>query len=123
MMSKKPNKSRKEMYDMPMHKAAKQVAAHLDEKLQKELGRRSITLRKGDTVKVLRGSFNGKEGKITSVDRGARKIFIEKLIIKKSNGKEIPVKVDASNVLVIDIDRTDRKRTAKKEKSKESEKQ
>ncbi|MFA6065448.1 MAG: 50S ribosomal protein L24 [archaeon] len=122
-MSKKPNKSRKEMYDMPMHKAAKQVAAHLDEKLQKELGRRSITLRKGDTVKVLRGSFNGKEGKITSVDRGARKIFIEKLIIKKSNGKEIPVKVDASNVLVIDIDRTDRKRTAKKEKSKESEKQ
>jgi len=123
MMSKKPNKSRKEMYNMPMHKAAKQVAGHLDEKLQKELGKRSITLRKGDTVKVLRGSFNGKEGKITAVERKARKILIEKLIIKKSNGKEIPVKVDASNVLVIDIDRTDRKRIAKKNKAKESEKQ
>lgn len=121
-MSKKPNKSRKEMYDMPMHKAAKQVAGHLDEKLQKELGKRSITLRKGDTVKVMRGSFEGKEGKITSVERGARKIFIEKLIIKKRNGKDIQVKIDASNVLVIDIDRTDRKRLAKKEVAKESEK-
>jgi large subunit ribosomal protein L24 len=120
MMSTKPNVARKAFYNMPMHKASKQVAGHLNEKLQKELGKRAITLRKGDTVKVLRGQFKGKEGKITGVNRKARKLLIEKLTIKKSNGEELQVKIDASNVLVLDIDRTDRKRTAK---AKESEKQ
>jgi large subunit ribosomal protein L24 len=113
-MSKKPSKERKALYNMPMHKAAKQVAAHLDEKLAKEFGKRSLTVRKGDTVKVMRGSFAGKEGKIKSVDRGARKIFIEKIVAKKSNGEERQVPIDASNVMLIDIERTDRKRIQNK---------
>jgi len=118
-MSKKPSKMRKALYEMPMHKKAKEVAAHLNEKLQKEFGKRSITIRKGDIVKILRGSFKGKEGKITSVDRKEGKIFVEKVITKKSNGEERQVPIDASKVLVIDIERTDRKRVAKKGKESE----
>ena len=121
MSSKKPNKSRKEMYNMPMHKKAKEVASHLDEKLQKEFKKRSITVRKNDVVKIMRGSFKGKEGKITSVDRGANKLYIEKIVSRKSNGEERQVPIDASKVLLIDIDRTDRKRVSKQ--GKESEKQ
>ena len=117
MTSKKPNKTRKEMYDMPMHKASKQVASHLTEKLKKEFNKRSIPVRKGDTVKIIRGDNFGKEGKITSVDRKSRKIFVEKVVIKKSNGEEKQVAIDASNVVITDVDRTDRKRfEVKKEK-------
>lgn len=117
-MSKKPSKSRKALYTMPMHKKAKEVASHLDEKLSKELGKRSITIRKNDVVKIMRGFFAGKEGKITSVDRGANKVYIEKMVKRKSNGEERQVPIDASKLLVIDIDRTDRKRTAKKGEKK-----
>ncbi|MFA6268662.1 MAG: 50S ribosomal protein L24 [archaeon] len=120
-MSKKPNVSRKALYEMQKHKKAKEVASHLDEKLAKELGTRSITIRKNDVVKVMRGSSKGKSGKITSVDRTANKIYIEKVVAKKSNGEERQVPIDASKVLVIELDRTDRKRIAKK--GKESEKQ
>jgi len=120
MMSKKPSKARKALYELPKHKKAKEVAAHLNEKLQKELGKRSITIRKNDVVKIVRGSFAGKEGKITSVDRSANKIYVEKAVRKKSNGEERQVPIDASKVIVLDIDRTDRKRVAKK--GKESEK-
>ena len=120
MSSKKPNKSRKEMYNMPMHKKAKEVSSHLDDKLAKEFGKRSITIRKNDTVKIMRGKFQGSEGKITSIDRVSGKIYVEKIVSKKSNGQERQVPIDASKVLLIDIDRTDRKRVAKK---KESEKQ
>jgi large subunit ribosomal protein L24 len=117
-MSKKPSKERKHQYTMPMHKAAKAVAAHLDEKLAKELGKRSIGVRKGDTVRIMRGGFAKREGKISSVDRKARKVFIEKMVKKKSNGQEWEVPIDASNLLVIDIDKTDRKRIESKKEVK-----
>ena len=115
-MSKKPGKERKAMYGMPMHRAAKQVAAHLNEKLGKEFGSRALTVRKGDTVKVMRGEFFGKEGKITSVNRKSRKIFVEKIVRKVSKGEEKQVPIDASKVLLVDIDRSDRKRIPQKNK-------
>ncbi len=117
-MSKKPSKERKALYNMPMHAASKQVASHLDEKLQKEFGKRSITIRKGDTVKIMRGEFAAKEGKISLVDRKTRKIFIEKITRKKSNGEERQVPIDASKVMVTDIDRSDRKRVPGKKETK-----
>ena len=121
MMSKKPSKSRKAFYTMPKHKAVKAIASHLDEKLSKEFSKRSISVRKGDTVRVMRGTDKGKEGKITAVETVKGRIFIEKLMVKKSNGKEKPMPIQPSNVLVIDLDRTDRKRfknTVKKAEKK-----
>lgn len=109
-MSKKPNKSRKAFYTMPKHKAVKAIASHLDEKLSKELKKRSVSIRKGDTVKIMRGAHKGSEGKITSVDTKQARIFVEKITLKKSTGKEIPVPIQPSNVIVVDLDRTDRKR-------------
>ncbi|MEI7961595.1 MAG: 50S ribosomal protein L24, partial [archaeon] len=79
---------------------------------------RSIGVRKGDTVKIMRGEFSKKEGNISSVNRKKRKIYVEKIVKKKSNGKEYEVPIDASNVLIIDLDKTDRKRIAKKKEVK-----
>jgi len=111
MNSKKPNKSRKAQYNMPLHKRAKAIAGHLNEKLKKELNKRSIPLRKNDTVKVVRGSNKGKTGKIIEVNRTSMKIFIEKIIGKKSDGTEYKIAIDPSNVVVIEIDKSDKKRT------------
>jgi len=65
----------------------------------------------------MRGAFASKEGKVSSVDRKTRKIFVEKVVLKKSNGEERQVPIDASNVMIIDIDRTDRKRIPGKGKA------
>lgn len=117
-MSKKPDKSRKAQYTRAMHKAIAAVAAHLNEKLAKELGKRSVSVRKNDVVKVMRGEFAGKEGKITSIDRKTGRVYIEKLVKKKSNGQERQVPVHSSNLLVIDVEKTDRKRFGKKGEKK-----
>ncbi|MDD3159691.1 MAG: 50S ribosomal protein L24 [Candidatus ainarchaeum sp.] len=110
MVSKKPKKQRKSLITMPLHMKAKKMSAHLDEKLQKELKKRSIKLRKNDKVKVLRGQFKGKEGKILSIDKSVFKVTIEKIVRKKSNGTEFNVLIAPSNLLVIDVDKTDKKR-------------
>jgi ribosomal protein uL24 len=114
MISSKPKKTRKMHLTEKKHKVSKMIAGHLSETLKKELGKRSIALRKNDVVKILRGSFKGKEGKITSVNREKRKIFIEKIIRKKSDGTEFNVAIDPSNVIVRDIDRSDKKRLKQK---------
>lgn len=119
MSSKKPNKSRKAQYNMPLHKRAKAIAGHLSEKLRKELSKRSIPLRKNDTVKIVRGTNKGKTGKITKVDRSLMKIFVEKIVAKKSDGTEYNIAIDPSKVVVIEIDKSDKKRIKNKTKKVE----
>lgn len=110
MSSKKPNKTRKKQYNLPIHKRAKAIAGHLNEKLKKELGKRKVPLRKKDTVKIMRGTYKGKTGKIIDIDREKMKILIEKIIKKKSDGTEYNVPIDPSNIMAIELDRNDKKR-------------
>ncbi len=117
-MTKQPSKSRKNAYTAPKHKKSKAIAGHLNKKLREEIGRRSVSLRKGDTVKINRGSFKGKTGKITNIDREKGKVFVEKVIRKKSDGTEFEVAIDPSKVIVIEIDKSDRKRIKKKSDKK-----
>jgi len=77
-----------------------------------------VPLKKGDTVKVMRGSFAGKEGAITDVERASGRVFIEKIVRKKSDGSEVRVGIDASNLLVTGMERTDRKRLKERTKGK-----
>lgn len=106
----KPGKNRKNAITAPIHQKGKRIAGHLSERLRKELGKRSVSLRKGDLVKVMRGTFKGKEGKITTINRDSQKIYIEKVVRKKSDGTEYEVAIDASNVMVRDLDKSDKKR-------------
>ena len=72
----------------------------------------TLKIKKGDTVKVIAGKDNGKEGKVVSVDPKNGKVVVEGVnVVKKhtkpsmanQNGgiitKEAPI--DASNVMII----------------------
>ena len=113
-MSSKPRKSRKEFIQMPTHKRVKKIAGHVSEKIKKEIKKRAISLRKGDIVKVVRGSFKGKAGKILGIDHKKLKITIEGVKRKKSDGAEFNVPIDPSNIIVEDLDKSDAKRLGKK---------
>jgi large subunit ribosomal protein L24 len=110
MKTKKPNKTRKHAGNLGKHKKSKAIAANLSERLRKEKGTRSISLRKGDTVKIVRGSFKGKEGKIKAINREIGKVFINGIIKKKSDGTEFEVAIDPSNLMVRDLESNDKKR-------------
>ena len=71
-----------------------------------------LKIKKGDTVKVIAGKDNGKEGKVVSVDQKAGKVVVEginmitrhaKPSAANPNGgivqKEAPI--DASNVMLV----------------------
>ena len=66
--SKKPNKQRKYRINAPLHIKQKLASCHLSKELRKKYNKRNVTLRKGDKVKVICGSFKKHEGKVERID-------------------------------------------------------
>lgn len=95
---------------MPLHQRKKLVSCHLDKKLRDEFGIRALPVRRDDIVKVMRGSFKGKRGKVTKVDLKKGVVFIENVNRKKVDGTEVPVPFKPSNLMIVSLDRTDERR-------------
>jgi len=109
-MGYQPRKQRKLQANAPLHRRQKMVAAHLSPELRKELKTRSLPVRKGDTVRIMRGKFRGKEGKVTDVDLTRCRVYVEGITVRKADGTERPYPIHPSNLLIIDVDRSDERR-------------
>jgi large subunit ribosomal protein L24 len=59
-----------------------------------------MRVKKGDTVRVIRGRFADKEGKVIEVNLRRGKIYIEGITQRKSRGQEAKVAIDPSNVII-----------------------
>ena len=116
MMSMKPRKQRKHMYNAPLHVKRKFVAAHLDENLLLKYDKRAVPVVKGDTVRVMRGSFRGHEDKIVKVNVKKRFIEIEGITMSKADGNKIAKPIHSSNVIITKLNLTDKWRRRKLER-------
>ena len=110
MVSSKPGKQRKALYNAPIHRARKQLTAKLSKELREQLGIARITIRNGDVVKVMRGEHSGYEGKVISVRVKDGRIAIEGLTRKKADGTEVPIWIHASKVMITKLDLSDKYR-------------
>ena len=109
-MSKQPRKQRKALYNAPAHARGKYLSASLSKDLRADLGKRSLPLRSGDKVRVLRGDFKGHEGEVLSVDYTSYKVTIEEVTLSKPDGTAVFLPVDPSNLMIIDADTKDDRR-------------
>ncbi len=112
--SKKPSKQRKYVSRAPLHIKSKMLVAHLADDLAKKIGRRSARVRKGDRVKVMKGQFSDKTGKVDKVDLKNMKVFVEGLEIQKKEGTKVRVPVAVSSIMITELDTTDKKRLMKR---------
>ncbi len=109
-MSKQPRKQRKFIYKAPLHIRHKLVSATLSEELREQYGRRSLPLKVGDTVKVMRGDFKDHEGKVEKVDLKNYRIMIEGAVVQKPDGNKVYHTVHPSNIVIIELDLDDEER-------------
>jgi len=105
--SAKPRKQRKRLYNAPLHKLAKLMAANLSPELREKYKRRSFPVRTGDKVKILRGDFKGVEGKVTGVDRERQMIYVENVTLKKADGSTVNRPIHVSNVMITELNLDD----------------
>jgi len=118
--STKAGKQRKARAEAPLHKRKRMVSAHLSSALMSEYNVRSVGVRKGDTVKMLRGAkdFKASEAKVASVDLKSCKIIVENVTVPKADGTQKQKPVDPSDVEITKLDLSDSWRKEKLDKLK-----
>ena len=117
--SKQPRKQRKYLANAPLHIRKKFIGVNLSKELRKTHDRRSIPVKKGDVVKILRGKFKGKQGKVIEVKLKISKISVEGIQVKKLDNSKANIKLQPSNLQIIELNTEDKKRLKQKSKVKE----
>lgn len=110
MKSKKARKQRRSAAEAPLHRKQKMVSAPLNDKLRRELGRRSMSLREGDKVKVMRGDESGTESKVKGVNLSKGRVTLEDAKKEKPDGTEVHTEFHPSNLMIVKPDLSDRAR-------------
>lgn len=108
--SKKPSKQRAYACNAPDHVIGKFVCSHLAKPLREKTKHRSLRVRKGDKVKVLRGQFKGKTGTVDRVAVAQSKVFITGVEYVKKDGGKFMYGIHPSNLLITDLEGNDKRR-------------
>ncbi len=98
------------MYEATIQRRHKLLGAHVDPDLaaKSKLNLpRALPVREGDVVRIMRGNFRGKEGKIVSVDSRRGTAVVEGITIEKVDEKKVPRPIHASNLMIVKMDDTD----------------
>jgi len=111
--SKQPRKQRKYRYNAPLHIRGKFLSCHLSPDLRKKYGFRSFRVRVGDKVRVMRGQHKKSEEKVIEVNMKTLKIYIDKKQITRTDGNVARIPFRPSNLMIIDLDLSDKIRKAK----------
>jgi len=86
--SKQARKQRKYLYNSPLHIRRKFVSSLLSNELRKKIGKRNIPISKDDEVKILRGQYKGKIGKITRVNVKKIRVYVDQAYRLKLDGSK-----------------------------------
>ena len=108
--SKKPVKQRVFRYRAPLHIKSEFLNVHLSKELRNKFKFRSIRVRVGDTVKVMRGNSRGKVGKVERVDVRKEKVFITGFSVQRRDGSPSLVSFNPSNLLIQEFSVSDKRR-------------
>ncbi|MGN6630224.1 MAG: 50S ribosomal protein L24, partial [Candidatus Nitrosocosmicus sp.] len=76
------------------------VYSNLSEDLKKQYSKRSVSVIKGDTVKIMRGEYKGVEGKVEKINSVKGRLSIEGVQREKIKGGQVKVQIHASNVII-----------------------
>nr|CCC92376.1 hypothetical protein, unlikely [Trypanosoma congolense IL3000]CCC93205.1 unnamed protein product [Trypanosoma congolense IL3000] len=103
-------KARRAHFQAPSHIRRILMSAPLSKELRAKYNVRSMPVRKDDEVRVKRGNFKGREGKVTACYRLKWVIHIDKVSCEKANGTTVPVGVHPSNVEITKLKLTNRRK-------------
>ncbi|MFB6147820.1 MAG: 50S ribosomal protein L24 [Candidatus Nanohaloarchaea archaeon] len=113
--STNPSKQRKYRDNAPQHVKDKLVSANLSPELREELDTRSISLRTGDRVKVMRGDDSGVSGIVSSIDRENEKVYVDGIEHEKVDGSTSEKALRPSNLQLQALNVEDERRLEKYE--------
>jgi large subunit ribosomal protein L24 len=121
MQTTKPSKQRKRVFQAPDHRRYRAFGALLSSNLKATHGIRTLPLRTGDTIRIMRGDHKGFEGKVSRVDREKYRVYVEGLTREKVDGSTVFVSIHPSKVMITNLmldDKWRKKILARKKKAR-----
>lgn len=101
--SKQPRKQRKYLAKAPLHIRKNFLRINLSKELRQKQGKRNMQVKKGDTVRITRGKFRGKQGKIQDISLKDPRVTVEGIQVKKQDGSNTNVKLRPSNLQITEL--------------------
>jgi large subunit ribosomal protein L24 len=108
--SKQPRKQRKYRFNAPLHIKREFFSALLSKELRKKYGTKHIIVKKGDKVKILRGQYKNKIGKVEKVNLKRERIFVQGAERTKKDGSKSFYPIHPSKVQIQEMVLDDKKR-------------
>ncbi|MDY6761547.1 MAG: 50S ribosomal protein L24 [Candidatus Nanohaloarchaea archaeon] len=118
--SSDPTKQRKYRRNAPHHQRKQFLNAHVADTVQERIGTRSVPVRTGDKVEVMRGDHAGETGRVDDIDTEDAKIYVDGVERESVDGSDVNVAVDPSNVKVTKLDLDDPQRLAEYDVSEDA---
>merc|ERR1711904_316584 len=109
-VSSSRKKNRKTHYGASSSERRKTMKSPLIMELKTKFGVNAVQVHKNDTVRVVRGIFKGRTGKITAVLGNRRVVNIEGVKIEKTNGQTIAFGINPSKCIIIGLDMNERRK-------------
>uniref|UniRef100_A0A7S3J9X9 KOW domain-containing protein n=1 Tax=Euplotes harpa TaxID=151035 RepID=A0A7S3J9X9_9SPIT len=103
-VSSSRRKNRKRHFAAPSHIRRKIMSCPLSKQLREQHGVRSMPVRRGDQVTVVRGFYKSKSGRVKHVSRHRWSIWCKKISHEIYNGKTVGIALHPSNCVITRLD-------------------
>jgi large subunit ribosomal protein L24 len=120
--STKARKQRKFRHNAPLHTKQKFMHSHLSKTLRKKYGKRAVGLRKGDKVKIMRGQYKKKTGKVERIDLKKNLAYVSDIEVIRKDGSKRLIGVYPSKLMIEELNLEDKRRAKAIEGRKAGEK-
>ena len=98
--STNPSKQRKYRDNAPHHVKGKLLSANINDNIREELGTRSLTLRTGDKVEVMRGDEKGEKGIVKQINREETRVYVNDIEVERNDGSKQMKPLRPSNLQI-----------------------
>ena len=112
LVASKRRTQRKLQLSAPSSIKRRLMSCHLAKTLRDEHKLRALPIKRGDEVKILKGKFKGKTGKVVQVYRRRSVIYVDKIQREKQNGQTVFFPIRPSYCIIEKlVNNKDRKKT------------
>jgi large subunit ribosomal protein L24 len=105
--STQPRKQRKVSFNASPFDRHRQMSVALSRDLRGRYKRRALPLRKGDTVRIISGSFKGREERVSKVDMRSLRVTLDNVTTKKVDQKLKPLPIRSSHLILTRLNLAD----------------
>ena len=102
-----PRRQRRALYNAPTAERRRRMTVPLSRELRRRFQRRNVPVRKGDTVRVLSGSYAGREERVAKISRRSYSVTLENVTLKTAEEKLTPLGLRPAHLVITRLNLAD----------------